>query len=184
MHLSFCEWKVGFYCVVKLEWSWFPFVYMASFLDPRPAAVGDLVQQKLSKLKNSTHLSYNFILLDMDSIQYFKQNDQVLWRRLFIWACEGLSIHKALHIDVWEMAGVTAMAAGGEQTQSAHACDVSLGARIRVCFKSFQYPTHTDVMCHSSLTDFDMLASPLLQFRKYGPRGSSSNSTICLREAL
>ena len=24
------------------------FVYMASFLDPRPAAVGDLVQQKLS----------------------------------------------------------------------------------------------------------------------------------------
>ena len=28
------------------------------------------------------------------------------------------------------MAGVTAMAAGGEQTQSAHACDVSLGARI------------------------------------------------------
>ena len=66
----------------------------------------------------------------MDSIQYFKQNDQVLWRCLFIWACEGLSIPKALHIDVWEMAGVTAMAAGGEQTQSAHACDVSLGARI------------------------------------------------------
>ena len=30
------------------------------------------------------------------------------------------------------MAGVTAMAAGGEQTQSAHACDVSLGARITV----------------------------------------------------
>ena len=29
------------------------------------------------------------------------------------------------------MAGVTAMAAGGEQTQSAHACDVSLGARIK-----------------------------------------------------
>ena len=28
------------------------------------------------------------------------------------------------------MAGVTAMAAGGEQIQSAHACDVSLGARI------------------------------------------------------
>ena len=26
------------------EWSWFPFVYMASFLDPRPAAVGDLVR--------------------------------------------------------------------------------------------------------------------------------------------
>ena len=48
VHLSFCEWKVGFYCVAKLEWSWFPFVYMASFLDPRPAAVGDLVQQKLS----------------------------------------------------------------------------------------------------------------------------------------
>ena len=45
--------------------------------------------------------------------------------------CEGLSIPKALHIDVWEMAGVTAMAAGGEQTQSAHACDVSLGARIQ-----------------------------------------------------
>ena len=38
---------------------------------------------------------------------------------------EGLSIPKALlvHIDVWEMAGVTAMAAGGEQTQSAHVCD-------------------------------------------------------------
>ena len=69
------------------------------------------------------------ILLDIDSLKYFKQNDQVLWRRLFIWACEGLSIHKALHIDVWEMAGVTAMAAGGEQTQRAHACDVSLGAK-------------------------------------------------------
>ena len=66
----------------------------------------------------------------MDSIQYVKQNDQVLWRCLFIWACEGLSIPKALHINVWEMAGVTAMAAGGEQTQSAQACDVSLGARI------------------------------------------------------
>ena len=66
----------------------------------------------------------------MDSIQYFKQNDQVSWRCLFIWACEGLSISKALHINVWEMAGVTAMAAGGEQTQSAHACDISLGARI------------------------------------------------------
>ena len=66
----------------------------------------------------------------MDSLLYFKQNDQVLWRCLFIWACEGLSIPKALHIDVWETAGVTAMAAGGEQTQSAHACDVSLGARI------------------------------------------------------
>ena len=68
----------------------------------------------------------------MDSILYFKQNDQVLWRCLFIWACEGLSIPKALHIDVWETAGVTAMAAGGEQTQSVHACDVSLGARIGV----------------------------------------------------
>ena len=49
---------------------------------------------------------------------------------LFIWACEGLSIPKALHIDVWEMAAVTAVAAGCEQTQSAHARDVSLGARI------------------------------------------------------
>ena len=29
------------------------------------------------------------------------------------------------------MAWVTAMAAGGEQTQSAHVCDVSLGARIK-----------------------------------------------------
>ena len=48
----------------------------------------------------------------------------------FIWACDGLSIAKALHIDIWEMVRVTAMAAGGEQTQSAHACDVSLGARI------------------------------------------------------
>ena len=65
------------------------------------------------------------------------------------------------------------MAAGGEQTQSAHACDVSLGARIRVCFKSFQYPTRTGMMCHSSTTVFDMLASPLLQFSKYGLRGSS-----------
>ena len=64
----------------------------------------------------------------MDSILYFKQNDQVLWRCLFIWACEGLSIPKALHID--ETAGVTTMAAGGEQTQNADACDVSLGARI------------------------------------------------------
>ena len=42
----------------------------------------------------------------------------------------GLSIRKALHINVWEMAWVTAMAAGGEQTRSAHARDVSLGARI------------------------------------------------------
>ena len=32
----------------EFGWSWFPFVYMGSFLDPRPAAVGDLVQQKLS----------------------------------------------------------------------------------------------------------------------------------------
>ena len=73
-----------------------------------------------------------FCLTSMDCIQYFKQNDQVLWRCLFIWACEGLSIPQALHIDVyvWEMAGFTAMAVGGEQTQSAHACDVSLGARI------------------------------------------------------
>ena len=71
------------------------------------------------------------ILFDMDSIQYLKQNDQVLWRCLIIWDCERLSIPKALHINVWEMAGVTAMAAGGEQTQSAHACDVSLRARIR-----------------------------------------------------
>ena len=57
----------------------------------------------------------------MDSIQYFKQNDQVSWRCLFIWACEGLLIPKALHIDAWEMAGITAMAVGGEQTQSAYA---------------------------------------------------------------
>ena len=66
-------------------------------------------------------------MLELESIQYLKKNDQVLWRCLFIWACEGLSIPKALQIDVWEMAGVNA---GGEQTQSAHACDVSLGARI------------------------------------------------------
>ena len=39
------------------EWSWFPFVYMGSFLYSMPAAVGDLVQQKLSYLKNITHLS-------------------------------------------------------------------------------------------------------------------------------
>ena len=74
----------------------------------------------------------------MDSIQYFKQNDQVLWRYLLIWAREGLSIPKALHINVWEMVGVTAMAAGGEQTQSAHAGDVSLGARIDT------------IICHNS----------------------------------
>ena len=78
----------------------------------------------------------------MDSIQYFKQNDQVLWRCLFIWACEGLSIPKALHIDVWEMAGVTAMAAGGEQTQNAHACDVSLGARISSYSYDFTHLEH------------------------------------------
>ena len=37
---------------------------------------------------------------------------------------------------------------------------------IRICLKSLQYATHrpTGVMCHSS-TVFDMLASPLLQFR-------------------
>ena len=39
--------KVWFYCAMKLKWSWFSFVYMASFLDPRPAVVGDLVQRKL-----------------------------------------------------------------------------------------------------------------------------------------
>ena len=71
-----------------------------------------------------------WILFDLDSISYFKQNGQALWRCLFIWACEGLSIRKTLHINVWEMAWVTAMAAGGEQTRSAHARDVSLGARI------------------------------------------------------
>ena len=79
-------------------------------------------------MKNTTHLSLN--KFDLDSIWYFKQNGQVLWRCLFIWACGGLSIRKALHINVWEMAWVTAMAAGGEQTRSAHARDVSLGARI------------------------------------------------------
>ena len=77
----------------------------------------------------------------MDSIQYFKQNDQVLWRCLFIWACEGLSIPKALHIDVWDMAGVTAMAAGGEQTQSAHAL---LGGKN--CFKVRTYTTRHDTV--------------------------------------
>ena len=35
---------------------------------------------------------------------YIKQNDRVLWRWLFIWACDTLSILKALHINVWEMA--------------------------------------------------------------------------------
>ena len=56
------------------------------------------------------------ISLDLDRIQYIKQNDQVSWQCSLIWACQELSIRKALHIDVWEMAGVTAMAAGGEQT--------------------------------------------------------------------
>ena len=46
MHLSFYKWKVGFYWAVKLEWSQLPIVYMRSFLVPRPAAVGDVVQQK------------------------------------------------------------------------------------------------------------------------------------------
>ena len=58
------------------------------------------------------------ILLDMDSIKYFKQNDQVLWRCLFIWACEGLSIPIALHIDVWEMAGVTPGGGWGGESHS------------------------------------------------------------------
>ena len=40
----------------------------------------------------------------MDRKVYFKQNDRVLWRWLFIWACDTLSILKALHISVWEMA--------------------------------------------------------------------------------
>ena len=60
----------------------------------------------------------------------------------------GLSIPKALHINVWEMAGVTAMAGGGEQTQSAHACDVNLGARIfrgPVCWY-FQSMSHTGLI--------------------------------------
>ena len=70
------------------------------------------------------------ILPDLNIIQYFKQNDQVLSQCLFIWVYEGLSIPKALHIDVWEMAWVTAMAASGEQTWSAYACDVSMGTRI------------------------------------------------------
>ena len=52
----------------------------------------------------------------------------------------GLSIRKALHINVWEMAWVTAMAAGGEQTRSAHARDVSLGARINTeTWSTFQF---------------------------------------------
>ena len=47
-----------------------------------------------------------------------------------------LSIRKALHINVW----VTAMAAGGEQTWSAHACDISLWARISpATLRSFTY---------------------------------------------
>ena len=40
---------------------------------------------------------------DMDRIEYFKQYDLALWRCLFIWACERLSIHEALHNVVWEM---------------------------------------------------------------------------------
>ena len=86
-----------------------------------------------------------WILFDLDSIQYFKQNDQVLWRCLFIWACEGLSIRKALHINVWEMAWVTAMAAGGEEIRSAHARDVSLGARIvDVMYMTAVLPWHVE----------------------------------------
>ena len=72
------------------------------------------------------------ILLDMDSMQYFKQNDQVLWRCLFIWACEGLSIPKALHIDVWEMAGVTAMAAGCEQNPKCACAWRQLGGKNKL----------------------------------------------------
>ena len=64
------------------------------------------------------------ISLDLDRIEYFKQSVLVLWRYLFIWACERLLIYKALQIDVWEMAD------SSEHTWSAHACDVSLGARI------------------------------------------------------
>ena len=48
MHLGCVSFILWLKSKVKLEWSWFPFVYMASFLDPRLAAVGDLVQQKLS----------------------------------------------------------------------------------------------------------------------------------------
>ena len=51
----------------------------------------------------------------MDSILYFEKwpSFMTMFIHLSLW---GLSIPKALHIDVWETAGVTAMAAGGEQT--------------------------------------------------------------------
>ena len=37
----------------------------------------------------------------MDNIQYFKQSDQVLWRCLFIWACEGWHFPK-VYISMFE----------------------------------------------------------------------------------
>ena len=102
MHLSFYEWKGGSYWTVNLEWPSFPFVYMRSFLVPRPAAV--------AIWSNIWCHSWQIppicvkIPFNLDRIEYFKQNHQVLWRCLFIWLCERLSIHKALYIDVWDMA--------------------------------------------------------------------------------
>ena len=132
MHLSFCDWKVGFHCAVKVEWSWFPFVSIClhGVISWSQASGRGRFGSTKTVIDEKYHPPvFEFIRLRQYII--FQTNDQVLWRCLFIWACEGLSIRKALHINVWEMAWVTAMAAGGEQTQSAHARDVSLGARIR-----------------------------------------------------
>ena len=105
---------------------------MRSFLIPRLAAVGDPVQQTMPHQTNTTIC--HKILLDLDTIEYFKQNYLVLWRFLFIWACERLSIHKALHIDVWEMA--ISHCSGWRWWANAKWCQH--GARIHIQ----KYPLH------------------------------------------
>ena len=99
---------------------------MASFLDPRPAAVGDLVQQKLAEKYHPSVLKFYLTW----TVYNISNKMPKFYDDVCSFECEGPSIRKALQIDVWEMAWVTAMAAVGEQTRSVHVWHVSLGARI------------------------------------------------------
>ena len=64
-----------------------------------------------------------------------------------VYSFERVGGYQFVKLNVWEMAWVTAIAAGGEQTRSAHARDVSLGARINMIDI-----THPGTMTNTLLT--------------------------------
>ena len=124
---------------------------MASFLDPRP------VPWAIWSNKNCHSWKIPPICLKilLDFMMTFPL--------VFIWVCGGLSIPKTLHIDAWEMAWVTAMAAGRKQTRSVHV----KSACGWVGLKRYAQPTIRDMMhkiwyvpqyiCHSSGLSLDIL---------------------------